>query len=272
MLTLDGVRHLAIARQPANAVHLRQAATGDDYAICIQALQGLSWLRRRDEASFIAGYLTDDDARIRVCAAKALALTGIGDAEAQALNTSLRRDPSSEVQAACMRTLSWLGAIDDLSVQRYLTKTEPGEVIEAALQAVERLALGRCIPSVIPYLTAQRPTHRQYAARALSTFEPNDVWSHLATMTDDDDPEVRAIVLRFLGKANIPNTAPIIAQALNDPNPGVRATAAIALGTLGDPRYLTAILSQQHERHPEVRLRLKETASRLRFVRDDGGH
>jgi HEAT repeat protein len=77
---------------------------------------------------------------------------------------------------------------------------------------------------------------------------------YLATRLPDLTIEVQSMVAAALGTLKVPQTAPILEPLLGDPSPKLRATAAVALGLMGDEggkvRYLRPLL---RDPDPEVR-------------------
>lgn len=64
--------------------------------------------------------------------------------------------------------------------------------------------------------------------------DPNAAASHLVTLLQDKDPQVRATAAQALGKIARPETATALLRSLDDADPAVRAMSAWALGNLGE--------------------------------------
>lgn len=64
--------------------------------------------------------------------------------------------------------------------------------------------------------------------------DPNAAAARLASLLEDQDPEVRASAAQALGKIAVPDSVPALLRSLEDSAPDVRAMSAWALGRFGE--------------------------------------
>jgi HEAT repeat protein len=72
---------------------------------------------------------------------------------------------------------------------------------------------------------------------------PNAVASHLVSLLNDPEPDVRRTAALSLGKIAVPESAPALTQALGDPDSLVRQYSAWALGNLGEHAPEASVLA-----------------------------
>lgn len=78
----------------------------------------------------------------------------------------------------------------------------------------------------------------------------------------DDDPCVRMMAVKFLGRMSTSAVLPLI-DALKDEDSDVRWTAAAALGTIADASAAEALIEALRDEDLEVRLKVTETLGSL---------
>ena len=93
-----------------------------------------------------------------------------------------------------------------------------------------------------------------------------DVLTLVQVLTTSDQRKLRQQAAQYLGQFGASSAfAPLRAAALFDPHRSVRATAAYALGNLGDPQAIEPLLVCLSDRRGTVR---KAAAQSLRWFRD----
>jgi HEAT repeat protein len=176
--------------------------------------------------------LTDEDASVRADAARALG--GLGDRQAvPALVAALQRSEAADgesladVQAAAARALSSIG--DPQAVKplvRYAASEWTDEELVPLIAAIGEPA----VKPLITILGGRSLGQRQVAAQALGEIgDPRAVPALLAFGRKD---ETATAALVDIGKPAVP----ALVKALDDPATPIRATAAEALGGIGDRR------------------------------------
>ena len=80
----------------------------------------------------------------------------------------------------------------------------------------------------------------------------------------DENAENRRLAVESLAKANDLSVFPaLIGVMLNDPDMGVRAGAAMALGTNGGPKAITPLVQALHDKEPWVRVNAIEALAQI---------
>lgn len=149
------------------------------------------------------------------------AIPGLGEAAAA---------PEREVGMACLRAL---GQINDPAVFPILGRMldDPFEPVQ--LTAVEILR-GRGEPACVKLMLKALASHPSVGVRqqAAAKFEAQPNPAALGPLTaaaKHEDDALRAVALRALGRLTEPAATTALAEALNDPVPEVRLTAATVL-------------------------------------------
>lgn len=249
----EAVRRIGIRRDPADAPALRAALGDADPAARAMACRALGWQRDPRLAPDLIDALTDPEPDVRDHAVRALGVCLGGrstpPAAAAALIDALA-DPDPIVRASAARTCGWLevdGARPALRAR--LSDDDSGPVRAEAAHALGRLGDAQSTPALLAALGAPHAGLRHHAARALGLLDA-DALAHLKPCLADPDAEVRVAALRVV--ARLADDPGPIAAALRDPNPGVRATAAIlaADSSIPDAALAEALAA---EPHPEAR-------------------
>jgi HEAT repeat protein len=114
-----------------------------------------------------------------------------------------------------------------------------------------------------PLLESPDPAIRQWGATLLARYPEPQIELELATLIVDDDPQVRAAVLKSLSRTKSRFAAPAALTALEDPVWFVRVHAARALGRLGDADVAPEIVSLLADPKWWVRTAAKESLQEL---------
>lgn len=250
----EAVRRIGIRRDPADAPALRAALTDADPAARAMACRALGWQRDPRLAPDLISALTDPAPPVRDHAVRALAVCLGGGptppAAAAALIEALA-DPDPIVRASAARTCGWL-EVDAAcpALRARLSDDASGPVRAEAAHALGRLGDAQSTPALLAALGSPHAGLRHHAARALGLLDAADALEHLRPCLTDPDAEVRVAALRVI--ARLADDPGPIAAALRDPNPGVRATAAIlaADSSIPDAALAEALAA---EPHPEAR-------------------
>jgi len=227
------------------------------------AARALGWIRNPACAPALIYAIHDPVAEVRRWAIASLSLSWCLDAE-KALVQRFSIESDSAVRAAILRTLGWQRMHNAALLCMNALKDDP----EPQVRGEATRALGRIDP--ITYrshlLFAARDSAslvRQHAIRSLmecmSESSTNQVLSTLlACAKDDEDPESRAVAIRGLTHHDSREAYECLILALADPNPCVRANAAVALGQRGDLNALIKLQQTRDDPHSEVRTRVHE--------------
>lgn len=272
-MTADRVRavHALGLRRASDALPaLREALDDPAPAVRAMACRAVSWLRDPRLASLLSRHFADPAPTVRVEAVRglAVALGRDGAADEATVRRLLERfdDEAPAVRAAAARVSGWLGIGGAREQIRRLLAHDPDLTVRAeAAQAAGRLTDARAIDALTHALGEPHAPLRHHAARALERLRADGALSTLRARLGDHDPEVRLAALRAV--VRLSDEIEPLRAALNDDNPGVRATAALLAG----PRetvptaWLSAAVAA--EEHPEVRGHLL----RALVLRGDGG-
>jgi HEAT repeat protein len=185
--------------------------------------------------------LDSRDSLTRIRAADALGALRVRDAEPWLVARLHDHDPLLRV--ACARALAELGAVDELpEIMPALAEVgaEPGDVEEVML------AFGSSgVAFLSELLFAGSPSERRLAAVALGRIAPHQVLPELRRTLDDPDDELVASAARALGQLGDARATPALIALLGDSRTWfVRVAAAAALGALEDPAGAPALVAE----------------------------
>jgi len=242
---------------PAPQVRLAAIATlghiGDERAVAPL----LARLKDADEATRLAAQQAFDDIgeglqitavtdslrhpdwQVRASAAEMLAKCN--DPEAVEPLVPLLADPRGEVRQAAADALDRLGwdpGGSELEARYYVIRQDWDKCVELGSAAV---------PAVIELLEDPDLRTRTAAARVLGRIRDGRAMRPLLGALDEVEPELVEAVFSALVSMGAP-TIDLLTEALSDGRETIAATAAWALGQIGDPRALEPLVAAL--RHP----------------------
>ena len=112
----------------------------------------------------------------------------------------------------------------------------------------------RPLPLLIRVLREKNPKLRRAAGRIFARHCQNELF--IANALKDPDPGVRASALEGLGQSNQGKIPAVLLGALNDPDPSVQAHAILACHRLGDQKAIQLLEERAKSPKPEVRARM----------------
>jgi len=125
--------------------------------------------------------------------------------------------------------LALMMCLQENDVRRLASDRDP----DARVRAVETLRCGKDLKALLPFLGDEHPRVR---ARAIQALAGAGGLEELAGPgLSNPRPLVRQGICEALGRARCRASVPALLGRLADPDPGVRARAAEALGEAGDP-------------------------------------
>ena len=134
----------------------------------------------------------------------------------------------------------------------------------AAIEASARLEDKDALPIAARHLNDPNAMVRGYAVRAFGVLASGTRSEELTRMLDDDDPEVRAVSLRWLTNHRSQIALKAAMVLINDPNPAVRIAAILTFETVGSDRHCTYLERACLDVHPEVCQRARDALTALR--------
>jgi HEAT repeat protein len=232
---------------PAPQGRFEQRAFGHDLVALVPSVKGESATRVAElfsASGLVEAARRDLDARSslrRIRAADALGELRV-EAAAPWL-TRLLDDRDPLLRLACARALAELGSVDSLGqimVALAEVDADPGDVVEVLL------AVG---PSAVPFLTevlvSGSATERRLATVALGHIGAHQVLPELCGALDDPDDELAASAARALGQLGDTRATPLLVELLGGDRVWfVRVAAAGALGAIEDPAAAPALVEQ----------------------------
>jgi cellulose synthase operon protein C len=204
-------------------------------------------LRLSDAGARVVKWLNDPDARVRAAAAEVLGVLP-HPGSASALGRVLE-DPEPAVRAAAALALgSSDGADASLFLLGHLDDGDP-EVRHAVLSALEDLGDARAVVPLIGRIQEPRAPLRRQAIAALGTLGDTRASSALIVALSDADATVRAAAATSLGKLRFGDAVWSLGALLEtESDPDVQAAVLHALGTIGSPSAVDAILGASSRR------------------------
>ncbi len=125
---------------------------------------------------------------------------------------------------------SWDDVLAAIALTQRLAHPDPAVRLRAALQSP-----GSTTPDLVAALAAEtEPAVRDVLVWALAQ-QPDAAAAAVPRLHEDPDPQLRAALVRLLGKLGDPAAVADLVARLDDPDPAVVATAVDALGRLGSP-------------------------------------
>lgn len=174
----------------------------------------------------------------------------------------LLRDRSAELRGAAARALA---AIGDPQIGIALVKTaaEPSLPIHPTMWL--RVVVDCRTPAapLVSLLSDDRAAIRAMAARTLAELPEPVGFDQVEQFAFDPDEEVRAQIVRVLGRTGDARAASLLAALAKDPVWFVRLRALAAIGELNRRECLEAVLDGTRDPHFQVRARAASTLARL---------
>lgn len=217
-------------------------------------------IRLPDAGARVVKWLSDSDARVREAAAEVLsvlrypgAISGLGRA---------LEDSEAAVRAAAALALGSSRSPDASSfLLGHLDDNDP-EVRHAVIAALEELRDPRAVVPLIGRIQEQRATLRRQAAAALGTLGDARATSALIVALADGDAGVRAAAARSLGKLRAEDAVWSLGALLEtEADPSVQDAVIEALGAIGSPSSVDAILRVLGQARPGTTRRIERALS-----------
>jgi len=202
--------------------------------------------RRRPEGwvTRVAEQRTSPDEKVRM--AIATALGDSGEPKAAEPVIALLKDPRRPVAAAAARALGRLKAKDAVTPLLRLLGSGDAETAGAAAEALGEIGDPTAVPVLSQVLLNRalpRPV-REEAARALGKVRDVRGLQALAQALNEPDPRIRWSAADALGRLGLPGAVGPLAEVLKtDKDDSVRQVAALSLGRLGTKDALPHLLA-----------------------------
>jgi HEAT repeat protein len=204
----------------------------------------------------------DSSAAVRATAIHALARSEPSsrlDALARALT-----DPDPDVRATAVETLpNGIDGTVNLLVPAFADGDE--RVWRASLSHLAALP-SRDLPVVWRALRHTSVAKREELIRALEAADPDRLIELATSNARASSQEDRALAVELAARAGSAEASGLVVSALEDPDPGVRRTAAAALATLRAPAAVPALSRSLADPQAEVRI---EAIRALGLIDDD---
>lgn len=195
--------------------------------------------------------LNDEDEDVRIHALQALA--EIGDTRAVPAILERLDDRSPAVQVVAAEALGQCG--DARAVEPLLErlKSDDEAILLRAISALRRLKDVRSAQALVGLLTDERDVVRQRAVDSLGQIGDAEIAQRLEQVLKYDRSElVRASAAKALGGIGDPGAIDALLDALRDEFP-VRCRAVVSLGAIRDDAALPAIAALLRDAAPEIR-------------------
>jgi len=168
---------------------------------------------------------------------------------------SLVSDPSDPVRINAAFGLGQIGDAAGVDALLKFANDADGTVATEAVEALSRLAPASVkFAQYAPFLAAnQREGVRARAIRFLFRFKSDEASSVAASALDATSPAIRQEAAYALARRAYAPARERLELLLTDPDPQTRAYATTALGRIGSPASLPALLNTLSDAHPWVR-------------------
>ena len=252
-------------KDPRALQPLAEALSDQNPTVRRAAMETLLSVADKRAVEFILPQLNHVDSEVRMAAA--WALWHIADDRALEPLIKLLRDKEWTVRQAAASTLQ---AVGDARAQDALIQAledETSGVRVAAASSLGKIGDQRAVGPLINHLSDSNPDVRAAAAQSLGSIGDTQAIDSLKGLLNDTDPKIRESAAQALDKLGEPlellihktlmgsqealkelvtkndrRAISAFIQALNDPDPKVRSTAAYALGELNSPEAVDALI------------------------------
>ncbi|MGB5809977.1 MAG: HEAT repeat domain-containing protein [Polyangiales bacterium] len=153
---------------------------------------------------------------------------------------TLAQDAVGAVREAALESIGELGASEALSIAVSAFDDPDRSARQAAVLAAGRIAPDRSRDAIEALLDDDRPEMRFSAVWTLTRIGAAAP-VRIASRLEDEDEEVRLLVIECLAELNATDHVEGVAARLDDRSSRVRFAAARALATLGDDRGLAVL-------------------------------
>jgi HEAT repeat protein len=171
----------------------------------------------------LMGFLRDEDWWVRERVMDAL--IELGSVSLTAHMVGMLTDKSEIVRRFAVNVLARLKDPKSLrSLVQVATSDPDWWVKETAIEAVAIINDPRAIPYLVHILGADAEM-QPVCLQALIDMEARSAAAHVAPMLRNENPDVRLLALRFIGKFESAEHAPLVSKLHDDPAPKVRAAA-----------------------------------------------
>lgn len=145
------------------------------------------------------------------------------------------------LQAAALTALTASGRLDVAVIERVLRRTTEPQLLRAALSGAAMVRDSRLLPLVVAHLGHQHPTVRSAAFETAMLLDPRLALEEARRQVlGEHDPRPAARALGLVGEAA---DASLLASCLVSPSQPVVRVALLALGNLGSPEAVEALLA-----------------------------
>jgi HEAT repeat protein len=146
-------------------------------------------------------------------------------------------------QVSLLSALADRGDTSAKPVILQLQKTSQDDSVKgASIAALGRLGNAADIPLLIDSLTSKSDVEQAAARKSLSQLNGNDVTKQLSTRLNEAAPALKASLIEVLATRRAKDAVPAIIAAAVDETSNVRGAAMNALGQMGSPDQIAAIL------------------------------
>ena len=195
----------------------------------------------------------------RLAALRILSLAGSESAVAELARALADRDP--EVVGGAVAILG--SRSDRESAALLVDALREGRYSRSRVAAQLDVFPGPISDLLRPLLEDPDPSIRQWGATLVGRYPDAEIELELATLIIDEDPQVRAAVLKSLTRNGSRFAAPAAVTALGDPVWFVRIHAARALGRLGQVDQASELVALLADQQWWVRTAAKESLQEL---------
>jgi HEAT repeat protein len=202
-----------------------------------QTLQSLAITENPEFLGLFISNLTNNSAEMRTAAANALASYPC-DATARALAGVLEKETNNGVLAASLSTLATFKNPEAVAPILRIIRTHPTGYLRApAYEALGNMPGAAALPTLASAARRERSTETRHAAiHALGVHggsEANTTLARCLARCDAWDIPERVAIIEACGVCGEPANAPLLIPLLDEPDQRIATAAAEALGTMG---------------------------------------
>lgn len=174
----------------------------------------------------------DEVAEVRLKSVESLGMRKSGEV-VDRMCEMLRKDPDSEVRAACAGKL---GHFKDTRAGKVLVEAltdAESDVQRIAAEALVEINDGNAVPYLIAMLDDERPSTRAMACDVLGRLKSTKALIRIRRLLEDDNGRVRSCAAKVLEAVKDKEALPLLLAGINDHIEMARLNAIEAIGKIG---------------------------------------
>ncbi len=232
---------------------LRAFLEYNDDRVRSNAVEALGYIDGPEIVELLKALVNDSNNRVRANAIKALWEKGVRYGLSNIAEEL--RSPNTRKRASAAYILGEIKEERSLDLLVGLLNDISPTVRNRAVLSIEKVGSPRVISNLIEaFVREEEPAIRETIVAVALKLSVDIAMARLTEKyTREENSRNRAMIIRCLGLAAIPQTLPLLAMGLRDPDSRVRANAVEAVGLLNDTQAVELLLPLLNDPNNRVR-------------------